>query len=146
MSTHRLLASATKLAFAFSLLMAAVGCGSSPLANNGGAGSGGAAGDGGGGAGSDASDDGPPAFPCGSSSCVPGRQYCFGEEWNGTQKIGPECRALPTGCSTCACAQSDAESVSLSCKAAGTLTCINGGVVIDYNTTTPTLSLACNVP
>jgi len=130
MSTSRLLARRPALVLAFSLFMAAVGC--TGALNDGDAGSG--------------PTDAAEPFVCGNASCVSGREYCFSEEWDGTTKIAPECRALPAGCSTCDCAESDAESVSLSCKGARSLTCINRGVVIDYNTSSPTLTLACLIP
>ena len=140
MPPHRVLAPA----LAFFLLVAAVGCGSSDLVNDGGGSLGGSTGSDGGSGGRPT--DGSDSFPCGNANCVAGREYCFSEEWNGAQKVQPGCRALPVGCSTCACAQSDAESVSLSCKATGTLTCINGMMAIDYNISSPTLTLACLVP
>lgn len=116
------------LVVAFALAVTGVGCGSSNLTDGGGA-------------------DAGTTFSCGANAdCVRGSEYCFSEEWNGAQKVGPACRALPAGCSTCTCAQPDAITVSLDCKSPGTLTCIENGMVIGYDTSSPTLTLACMIP
>jgi hypothetical protein len=82
-------------------------------------------------------------FECGTVRCVAGRQYCFNESWNGVEKIAPYCRPLPSGCSTCACAKIDAAPASMQCKAPVGLTCTDGMMLLDDQTSSPTLSIAC---
>ena len=90
--------------------------------------------------------DGAAAFSCGSGlTCSRGVEYCFSEEWNGAFKVGPECRPLPSGCSTCSCAKPDAETVTLMCKS-GAFTCVGDNQTIDDQTSTTALGVYCQVP
>lgn len=93
---------------------------------------------------SDGSDAGA-TFACGKASCARSAQYCFVEQWNGSYKVGPVCRPLPAGCSTCSCAATDAITLTMSCKT-GMFTCIDSGTVIDETTNPATLTVACNIP
>ena len=83
-------------------------------------------------------------FPCGDFQCRKELQYCFRAQNNGLDTIPPECRPMPPGCSVCACAEPDAASLSTNpvCTASE-LTCTDGMVLIDANTSTPTLHIGC---
>jgi hypothetical protein len=81
-------------------------------------------------------------FRCGEIFCDTGFEYCFSESGIGFTPIGPLCRPLPQGCSSCACAKPDADTISNRCKDGG-FTCIDNARVIDDQTMTDQLTVAC---
>lgn len=90
-------------------------------------------------------------FACGSTvRCHMDTEYCFAEMWNGATKVAHQCRALPTGCSSCACAESDAAPASMACTGVGTsntsLTCLDGTGGLTDAATSRTLTILCQVP
>ena len=108
---------------------------------SGNAGSGGSGGSGGAGGSGDGS------FACGPTvRCANYRQYCFFESANGAVKVDYQCRAMPAGCSTCACARPDAVTASMLCTTPSRLTCRDGQNTIDDQTTTPSLDVWCLIP
>jgi len=108
---------------------------------SGNAGSGGSGGSGGAGGSGDGS------FACGPTvRCAFYRQYCFFEEANGAVKVDYQCRTMPAGCSTCACARPDAVAASMLCTMPARFTCTNGQGTIDDQTTTPSLNVWCLIP
>jgi hypothetical protein len=100
---------------------------------------------GGGGASSDGSLGS--TFPCGAATCRADVEYCFQEQWNGAQKVGPVCRPLSSGCHACGCAKPDAQTISMMCTAtsARSLLCTDGTAVVDDQTSTSTLVVRCDI-
>ena len=105
----------------------------------------GTSGNAGSGGGAGGSGDG--SFACGPTvRCANYRQYCFFESANGAVKVDYQCRAMPAGCSTCACARPDAVTASMLCTTPSRLTCRDGQNTIDDQTTTPSLNVWCLIP
>ena len=107
----------------------------------------GAAGTSGAGTSGSAGTSGDGSFACGPTvRCANYRQYCFFESANGAVKVDYQCRAMPAGCSTCACARPDAVTASMLCTTPSRLTCRDGQNTIDDQTTTPSLDVWCLIP
>jgi hypothetical protein len=87
-------------------------------------------------------------FPCGTAACRLSADYCFSEEWDGSPKVGPECRPLPSGCGSCGCAKVDAESASMACASSTAgMVCTDGtGPVLPDDAQRDNLSITCQVP
>jgi hypothetical protein len=84
-------------------------------------------------------------FACGTANCTRITQYCFSEEWNGAWKVGPECRPMPAGCSTCGCAKQDAVAVTLRCASLG-MRCTDGQGTLGDDASSETMNVMCEVP
>src|SRR6185503_6731729 len=95
-------------------LIAGGACSSDSGKQTGAAGTSGAGTSGGAGSSGGAGGSGDGSFACGPTvRCANYRQYCFFESANGAVKVHYQCRAMPAGCSTCACAPPDAATASI---------------------------------
>jgi hypothetical protein len=87
-------------------------------------------------------------FACGAKPCLVGVEYCFAEQADGIPVGARQCRRLPSGCSTCSCAKTDALAVTKNCVSGGggSFTCRDSsGALVDDQTSTPSLVM-CDVP
>jgi hypothetical protein len=83
-------------------------------------------------------------------SCASGSEYCAAASANGAALLA-ECRPYPSGCSTCACAKTDAYATirnfdGCSSYAVEDLKCEDGLVDVGEADSSATLSVVCMVP